>query len=407
MSRQVAGQGTKPHKWRGRWRAALTTGYDRDGKQIREWVYGRTQGECQDKLDELRKEHATLSDDAAADLNTGDYLREWLAGVERRHKKKTHDLYQRDVSMLGDRFMRKRLRRITVTDVEREILAIAREKDSNDAANRVRRTLRNALNAAIKRRLLDFNPATAVDALKHEVKAPTVWTGAEVLTFIQLTEVGRPLKTKPGEFEACELHALFRTVLVTGLRTSEVTALTWDDVDLERGFLSVNKAQTGTGAARTVGTPKSRAAHRLLGLPLDAVATLAAHRDRLSAQGLLSSGLVFPTSEGTMFDGRNVHRALRYWARVAGVTELTPHELRHTYASMAIAGGMSPVELARQLGHVDPGFTLRTYVHFFERAQARSVPSLTDLAGAVDNSVSEAGSGIPSGTASDSAVLSN
>ncbi|MBA3889811.1 MAG: hypothetical protein H0X64_04710 [Gemmatimonadaceae bacterium] len=49
---------------------------------------------------------------------------------------------------------------------------------------------------------------------------------------------------------------------------------------------------------------------------------------------------------------------------------------------MAIASGMSPADLAQRLGHTDAGFTMRKYVHFFERARPRSAPSLAELTGA-------------------------
>ena len=48
MARNADGLGTRPHKWRGRWRAALTVGYDTLGKPDRRGVYGLTQAECQE-----------------------------------------------------------------------------------------------------------------------------------------------------------------------------------------------------------------------------------------------------------------------------------------------------------------------------------------------------------------------
>src|SRR5690606_32673481 len=80
----------------------------------------------------------------------------------------------------------------------------------------------------------------------------------------------------------------------------------------------------------------------------------------------------------------NLRRSLHAWADRAGVPRIRPHDLRHTYASMAISSGMDVAELARRLGHTNPGFTLRQYVHFFEAAAARRAPSLLELTGHAD-----------------------
>ncbi|MBW7916842.1 MAG: tyrosine-type recombinase/integrase, partial [Trueperaceae bacterium] len=55
------------------------------------------------------------------------------------------------------------------------------------------------------------------------------------------------------------------------------------------------------------------------------------------------------------------------------------HDLRHTFASMMIAAGMDAPTLARVLGHSDAAFTMRTYVHFFERAKRKPMPRIAAL----------------------------
>lgn len=379
MSRQVNGQGRKPHRWRGRWRAYLTTGYDRDGKPIREYCYGKTEAECQAALDKLRLDFAAGRTDTE-NITLGDWLEEWLASKKRRIKPRTNDLYQRDIDTLGARIKKIKLKKLTPRDFEREIAGIADEKNSTNAANKVRATVHTALEDAVYQHVLAGNPISRVRTLKHESKAPKVWTGEEVLKFTAYTAQGRPMRTKPGEFEPCEYHALFYTILVTGARIGELIPLTWGDLTINQ--LHINKTITGTGKSRTVGPPKSRAGNRILGLPEDGVITLQEHRKRLGARATTESSLVFPTSAGTMLESSNAVRALKSWSVLAEVTPLTPHELRHTFASMAIAAGMTPVDLARQLGHSDPSFTLRRYTQFFHRAQVQAVPSLRTLTGA-------------------------
>ena len=78
---------------------------------------------------------------------------------------------------------------------------------------------------------------------------------------------------------------------------------------------------------------------------------------------------------------------MRHYCAKAGVTLIRMHDLRHTYASMRIAGGSDIVHLSRDLGHANASFTLDVYAHFFAKFQERSVPSLRELVG-LDESLS-------------------
>lgn len=73
-------------------------------------------------------------------------------------------------------------------------------------------------------------------------------------------------------------------------------------------------------------------------------------------------------------------QALPHFQDLLDVKYVSFHDLRHTFASMMIAAGITAPELAVLLGHSDPAFTMRTYVHEFERQQRRPMPRLTSLA---------------------------
>jgi integrase len=87
---------------------------------------------------------------------------------------------------------------------------------------------------------------------------------------------------------------------------------------------------------------------------------------------------VFATASATSLSARNAGRAFGSLVKDAGLSDITPHALRHTYASMLIAQGRDPVYVADQLGHSTPVITLRTYAHLFRAAQ-REVRSREQL----------------------------
>jgi integrase len=139
---------------------------------------------------------------------------------------------------------------------------------------------------------------------------------------------------------------------MTGLRTEELRALQWSEVDLDAGTVAVYRA------ARVTGDTKTRNSRRVLGLPQLAVEALHEHHklqaaDRLKAGALWQDhGLVFTTSIGTPFDRHNVLRQFRKITEAAGLgTDRVPRELRHTFVSLLSSDGMPLEDIADLVGH--------------------------------------------------------
>jgi integrase len=139
---------------------------------------------------------------------------------------------------------------------------------------------------------------------------------------------------------------------MTGLRTEELRALRWSEVELDAGAVAVYRA------ARVTGDTKTRKSRRVLGLPQLAVQALREHHklqaaDRLKAGALWhDQGLVFASSIGTPLDRHNVLREFRKITEAAGLgTGWVPRELRHTFVSLLGSDGMPLEDIADLVGH--------------------------------------------------------
>jgi integrase len=150
-------------------------------------------------------------------------------------------------------------------------------------------------------------------------------------------------------------RALWATALYGGLRRGELQALRWQDVDLAKGVLRVERAwDVREGEIE----PKSRAGRRTV--PISAVLRdhLVEHKQR---QG--GDGLVYGRPDGKAFDGPTVDaRAKAAW-RTAGLDPITLHEARHTFASLMIAAGVNAKALATYMGHASVMITYDRYGH--------------------------------------------
>ena len=148
---------------------------------------------------------------------------------------------------------------------------------------------------------------------------------------------------------------------MTGLRRGEALALRWDDVDLERGVLTVRRSKTRAGEGRRVD-----AGPELVGI-------LLAHRLKQDAERAAwgrrqDNGLVFARENGTPYEPTRVTKRFRELAIAAGVRPIRLHDLRHGAASLMLAGGMPLALVSKRLGHSSITITSDTYLHLLEDA---------------------------------------
>ena len=175
------------------------------------------------------------------------------------------------------------------------------------------------------------------------------------LTPEELRELGAALAKR--EAEAPLPTTVVRLLLITGCRQGEVRALRWRDY--REGHLFLRDSKTGP---RTVWL--SSAAQRLL--------------DRLTR----TSEWVFPAAEGSRpMSSDALYCFWRSLRVVSGLPDVRLHDLRHTYASLALRQGETVLAIGRLLGHRDPATTLR-YTHFAPVAMREAVEAVGLVVGA-------------------------
>ena len=146
--------------------------------------------------------------------------------------------------------------------------------------------------------------------------------------------------------------------LATGLWWGELLGLKWDDLDLERGDLRV-KRQIARINGEVVEAPlKTKNAYRTLPLARDTVDVLNQQKKKVG-----SCPWVFPSPTGSPMSPDSVLHMLHRVLKRAGLPRVRFHDLRHTFATHALASGVDAKTLSRILGHTKASFTLDTYTH--------------------------------------------
>ena len=230
----------------------------------------------------------------------------------------------------------------------------------------IHQIISSALKLAIEQRLIARNPADGCALPKAERKE------MQTLPIEQLTSFLREAKDS-GVF------ALYYIDLTTGLRRGELLGLKWSDIDLEKGDLRVQR-QIGRIDGKIIEMPlKTKNAYRTLPLSADAIDVLMQQRRKTG-----NSEWVFPSPTGGPMSPDSVLHMLHRVLKRAGLPKVRFHDLRHTFATLALQNGVDIKTVSGMLGHFSAGFTLDTYAHVTTSAKREAAKTMGNiLSGAV------------------------
>jgi len=257
---------------------------------------------------------------------------------------------------------------------------------------RIRATLRAALNGAIREGLLVSNVASRVELPNPRRPHPVVWTEQQIAHWkrtgvrpVVAVWSPRQLAGFLGYVRDERLYALWWLVALRGLRRGEAVGLPWDNVDLDRRQLTISQQLTVDAGTFPVSAPKSRASHRVIALDERTVQVLREHarRQRLdqlrAGHAWQQTGYVFTRRDGTPLRPNSVTQRFSKLADRAGLPPVRFHDLRHGAASLAHAAGADLKTIQDQLGHASIVLTADTYTSVFPATQHHAATATARL----------------------------
>lgn len=269
-----------------------------------------------------------------SDLTVKSYLVDtWLPWQRARVRERTGDGYESKVRL----YIVPTLGREKLADLDAYALDkwLDRLRDDDVSAHtrlHAFRVLRTAMRRAVKWSLIPADPTAKVDTPKARIPAPDVLTA---------TEAGEYVNAARGT----ALAPVVALALGGGLRRSELCALTWKDVDLKAGTVTISSGRHQQGRRVWSEPTKSATSARVVVLPEWAIA-------------LMKRGVGRVTAEP-----EKVSRQYRAWAKASKLTKIVPLRcLRHTSATLALESGADIALVSRRLGHSQIGVTVRHYI---------------------------------------------
>jgi integrase len=300
-----------------------------------------------------------------------EYAVVWLESITGLVKPNTLENYAGQLKRhvlprLGDR----RLDEIDVDDILGLIGDLSELGYAGWTIQSVLKPLSRLLVHAQRRGIIAINPISKLERSER----PRV--GRREQRILNREEIGRLLESAAPRY-----RTLLATAIFSGLRQGELLGLRWRDIDLAEEVIHVRSA---LNRQRRDVPPKTRHGVRDVVLMPGLAGALEKHRIHSRFNG--PDDFVFASQLGGPLHWANVsRRALKPALKRAAIQPLRWHDLRHTFASLLIAGGANVVFVSRQLGHSSTDITLRVYAHLFDCAEhaQRTHEMLQEMFGSV------------------------
>ncbi|WP_406353640.1 tyrosine-type recombinase/integrase [Streptomyces sp. NBC_00658] len=375
--RRPNGGGTITKRADGRYQgAAYVT--DTDGNRVRKYVYGATWDEASEKLGKLQDQERSGIPVPSRSWSLGEWLSYWLEHIiepEREHN--TYAKYESKVRLyLMPHLGKKSMVKLTPAQIRTFMAALRREKVGAATRFEVLRTLRNALNRAVREELLTRNVALLVDMPKVSKDKGKAWNAREAVTFLRTARAHR-------FYAACVL------VLVLGLRRSEVLGLRWQDIDFENGqFMPTKQVQREKGKGLVLKDLKTESSHAVLPLPEFCARALEERRalqelERKIAGDAWSQGpdrdVIFSSEGGGLTDPVGFSRTFNALVKRAGVRRITVRLARHTCGTLLAFLKVHPKVAQAILRHSQISMTMDVYTHVVGDGEREAVDLLAEL----------------------------
>lgn len=358
--RRPSGDGMVRKREDGRWEGRIVVGHKENGDPIFRYIYADTQKERTAKLRQNITAYQGVDLTEECRMTLSEWLDRWLAQMASVLRPSTLDHYRRDMDHHVKPYLdQKKLTQETPADLRKLYDTLKQHGRvhprpgqsrglSTTTVHGIHTTLHHALKSAVDQRLLPNNPADHVEPPKVAHKSMTILNEEQLDTFLAAVEQDLIWKD------------FFYTELTTGLRLGEICGLMWSDFDARKGTLNVNRTLHKEKGGRLVtGDTKTYAGTRTIVLP-DSTAELLRCRKKNSY-----SVWIFPNPlkpEAPM-NPSIAYRQLKAILTENSLPDLRFHDLRHTFATHALANGVDAKTLSGILGHTKASFTVDTYTH--------------------------------------------
>ena len=389
--RRKNGTGTIRERKDGRWEGRIIIGSDDNGKVKTKSVFGATKTECTKKLKELQGDtyHITgrLPTQAKSSMSFGEWIDLWYRHYCKQTIRETtrtsyeNRIYQHIIPEIGSIALDK-LTQNDLQDFYTRLKVSGRlqyeDQQGKGLSDRMVRgchaSCRMALEKAVKEGLITMNPAIGCMLPPKKAREMQVLTHDEMQRFL--------IQAKHDGY-----YEIFLLDLSTGLRRGELMGLQWKDLNMTTGELRIERQVSRVNGELKTFPPKTKSSIRTIVLPPSVLKMLKAYQP--STNG---SKWIFPSpvkTEDSPRDPHTVYSKMQLVLQRAECKRIRFHDLRHTFATMALEHGMDVKTLSAMIGHVSSATTLDIYSHITTEMEINAAQKIDKGIGRANTAIKE------------------
>ena len=361
--RRANGDGTLRKRDDGRWEGRIVVGTKKNGQTLYKGFTNKSQKEVLSQMNLFKEKlkGATLCEDYRMTL--GEWLDKWLnEHMAFSIRESTKQGYSRYIEYIKPHLGHKQVSAITTADVQKmynKLKESGRQRNhptmghqlSDSMVRSIHMMLHEAMDYAMREHMILKNPTEGTTIPKAAEKEMQILTEVQIQAFMEAIKNDEIW----GDF--------FYLELMTGLRRGEICALKWCDFDVAEGKLVICRTLHEDG---TTGDTKTYSGMRSIKLPESAADMLRERKKMAVSEWIFPN----PLKPEKAVSGQAAYNRLKKILKKCNLPNIRFHDLRHTFATQAVAGGVDPKSLSHLLGHTKASFSLDRYTHVTNEMQA-------------------------------------
>lgn len=374
--KRANGEGNIRKRKDGRWEGRYTAGHDPvTGKQVFKNVLGKTQAEVKEKLKRALEESQKVDFTKTGKYTVAQWMDEWYENVAKiKVRASSHQTYRGYIdNHITPNIGKLPLEKLTTMDLQkfyRKLMTKGRVERieaehqpkglSAKTVRNINQVISSAMDFAVAQRIISVNPCKVAALPKAEHKEMQTIPAEQLQAFLT-------------EAKSSGVYEMYYIELATGLRRGELLGLKWGDIDWKNGIIKV-KRQIARVDGKVVEAPlKTKNSYRTVTISPQAVEVLMQQRAKTKDE------FVFPSPNGGPISPDSVNNMLKRVLERAGIPKVRFHDLRHTFATVALQNGVDIKTVSGMLGHFSAGFTLDTYAHVTTAAQKEAAQTMGNV----------------------------
>lgn len=238
---------------------------------------------------------------------------------------------------------------------------------------RIRTALSPIFSTAVKKELLQRNPVTHATTPTDKEKTRTYLTAEQCKELMGFLD----------EFSNPQLPRVIKTLIYTGMRVGELTALHWNEVDFDRALITIKYNLYRLDGEYRLSTPKTKSSARVIAMPPQLVEILREQKawqdEHKKAVGnrWIERGAVFTGTYGEYMAKTYINIQFKELLKKHNFPDIHIHDLRHANASLLINMGVPVKVISEHLGHSDTRTTETIYAHIFAETMIQASSAIS------------------------------